>query len=368
MRRVRPALAFLLAPLLALSLLLGAPAGAVAGDSVVAGALLAQGKKALSSRKFEDAVALFHKAWTEDPNLAEAVYWKAQALEKMKNASAALVAYRDFLALVEKKKAAGRASAEEEKLRGQAAKRVESLAVSETEFRNLEAKYVADMLAAMRGFLAKNSPAAALDAAARVLEFAPTNAEALAVKKKLSAPGEQDTGPFAEVFQWTDILGEKLLPASESVVYGDGTVALDVRNSGKLRPRPGVSFASDFGYDTEFRVTDPYGKDWSVGLTFGDTSEGWFALNLRSSGLGLSLGKPREAVTTLADVALPGVDVAAWHSLGLVSRGNVVQAWLNGEKKIEVTVTQRNDAAGEVGVQQASCRVEWRRIRAGRIK
>src|SRR5688572_12966965 len=109
MRRVRPALAILLAPLLALSLLLGAPAGAVAGDSVVAGALLAQGKKALSSRKFEDAVALFHKAWTEDPNLAEAVYWKAQALEKMKNASAALVAYRDFLALVEKKKAAGRA-------------------------------------------------------------------------------------------------------------------------------------------------------------------------------------------------------------------------------------------------------------------
>lgn len=368
MRNVRPAIAPLLAPLLALALLLGAPAVPAAGDSVVAGALLAQARKAMGSRKYEDAVALFHKAWTEDPNLVEAVYWKAQALEKMKDAPAALAAYRDFLALVEKKKAAGGTNAEEEKLRAQAAKRVESLAVSETEFRNLEAKYVAEMLTAMRGFVAKNASAGALEAAGRVLEVAPTNAEALAVKKKLAVPEPKDAGPFAGVLEWTDVLGEKLFPASESVVYGNGTVALDVKSSGKLRPRPGVNFTSDFGYDAEFRVADPYSKDWNVGIVFGDTSDGYFSLNLKSGGLSLLFGSPRAAPATLGDVILPGIDAAAWHSLGVVSRGNVVQAWLDGKKQLEATITQRSDATGEIGVQLTACRAEWRRVRAGRIQ
>jgi tetratricopeptide (TPR) repeat protein len=108
----------------------------VAGDAVVARTLLQNGKKAVTYRKYDEAVTLLRKALVEDPDLAEAAYWIGVALDRSKDDLGALAAYRDFLAILDRKGAA--ATPEEKKLRGTAQRRVDALAAGEKEFRKLE--------------------------------------------------------------------------------------------------------------------------------------------------------------------------------------------------------------------------------------
>jgi tetratricopeptide (TPR) repeat protein len=347
------------------ALILGPAHPALAGDSVVAKTLFTEGKKAFNARKYEDAATLFKKAASEDPFLIEAVSWRAQALEKCKDTAGALAAYREYISLAERKKGSGGLSPEEDRLRGAAEKRVEALAQSEKEFRALEEKYVADLLAVAKARLAKGEPAAALKAADRVLEILPRQEEALALHRRLSE--ESPNGPFAAVFEWKDLLADRSFQ-SNSVSYTEGKLTLDATIGGKLRPTPGVSFGSDFGYEAEFRIATAYDPAWTAGLSFGDTSEGYYGLIAYRTKLDLAYGKPPANPTILGSVATEEVAVEAWHRIGVLTRGNVIEGWLDGRKCIESTLKGRTDAAGEIGISMTCCRVEWRLIRAGRIK
>lgn len=359
-----PALLPALAALLAVPAAF-APAPAVAGDPVVAKTLLESARKSLAAKKYDEAVQLLKRVSTEDPSLIEAVYLRAQALEKLKDDPGALAAYREFLDLFAKKAASGGTTPEEQKLKPPAEKRVAAMAVPEAEFRKLEEKYVADLLAYARDRAAKD-PAAALRAANRVLEVAPRNPEALALRDRLGPP--KDPGPFGEIETWRDFLKEGAFKAGPGIDLADGVLTIDTKTGGKLRPNPRSEPEGKFAFESEFRVLDVWEETWNLGLSAGETAAGYYGVTISRTAVEVHYGKAGTKPITVASRAMAPLDLAAWHRFGMVARGPALEVWLDGEKVVDVKVTLTADLAGELGISQQGCRAARRVLRMGQFR
>lgn len=341
------------------------PAHPSPGDAAVAKTLLEAGKKAFGARKYEEALALLRKAQAEDPALLEAIAWKAQALEKVKDDAAALAAYREFLDLLSRKEASGGATAEERRQGTAAEKRVEALAFAEREFARLEGKFASDLMALARDRIQKGDPSSALRAAERILAVLPKHPEATALRNGFVEPSEG--GPFADVAAWKDYLPGRPFPV-DSAVYAEGILTLDTKSGGKLRIQPPVSLGPDFAYEVEFRLLAAHEPAWSAGLCFGETQDGLYTLQAGRSEVSLLQGKVGGAPRTLASIAVAPVEPGAWHRLGIVVRGNRWRIWYDGEGLAEGADDSVVTISGEIGIAQKSSKVERRVLRTGTLR
>jgi tetratricopeptide (TPR) repeat protein len=334
---------------------------ALCGDAVVAKSLFDSGKKAFAAKKYDEAVPLFRKAFAEDATLLEAVYWRAQAHEKANDAVSALAAYRDFLDLLGKKSGA---TAEEQKLKPLAEKRVDALSVADREFQKLEDKYVADLLAVAKAKLASD-PAAALAAAMRVLEAQPKNAEALALRDRLGDKKEEN--PFAGIDTWRDFVKDKTL-RSEVVKYAGDLMTIEIKAGGKIRPDPAMTLGTDFGAEMEVRVAEVFDPAWVVGFSIGETKDGYYGVTLENSQVRVLYGKPKARPTIIASLATQPLDRAVWHKLGLVVHGAHIMVYVDGQKVIDESQGERADFSGDVGVTVVGSRAEFRMAKFGAKK
>lgn len=339
----------------------GFAVSAFSGDAVVAKALLESGKKALAAKKYDEAIPLFRKALAEDPTLIEATYWRAQVHEKAKDDASALAAYREFLDLYAKK--AG-ITADDQKLKALAEKRVEALAVAEREFQKLEEKYVADLLALAKAKVASD-PGAALAAANRVLEIAPKNAEALALRDRL---GEKKTeSPFAGVEAWRELVKDKSF-RTDSVKYPADVMTIDLATGAKFRPEPPVELTTDYAAEMEVRIAAVYDDKWFAGFTIGETKEGYFTVSIEKAQVRVLYYRPKQRPDHVASHAIAPPDLTAWHRLGLCVHGARIEVYLDGEKVIDESQSQRVDFSGELGVGQLAAKAEYRMAHVGSFK
>lgn len=329
--------------------------------------LLEGGRKAISARKYDDALSVLRKALVEDPHLVEAAYWIAVAHEKGGDDSAALPAYREFLSLLEKKSAGP--SPEEKKLQPLAEKRVEALSVGEKEFEKIEDKYISDLLDFARDRFVRD-PGVAVRALDLVLAIRPKYPAAVALKEKIAGKGGEQAaaGAFADVAQWRDLIADRtIIPVPGRYTYTGETLTADMRDPHLTWPRNVIDMGSNFAYEIEFRVLEAYEAGWSVGLAFANSKEGYYKAMVEQAVLTLRAGKHGANGSDVKAAPLQNLDPAAWHRLGVVVRGNSVQVWFEGRKVIEERIPSRPELTGEMGVGLVGCRTEWRVFRAGRL-
>jgi len=352
--------------------LAGSPA--LAGDPSVARTLLESGKKALAARKIDEAVAHFRKALAEDANLVEAAYWIGVARDREKDDPGALAAYRDFLALLEKR---GNPSADEQKLKALAEKRVDALAAGEKEFQKLEDKYVEDLLAFARGKFLRDPAVAAL-ALDRVLAVRPNHPAALSLYEKIGGkpgakPGEKagegdDGNPAARgVKAWRDLLRNREI-SSDSITFTGDLMVFDAKGGKKVTSKKPIDEGGNLVYETEFRVVEAYDSGWLAGLTFSEKAESDFLAFFAQSGQVVLLQQVSDRDRKeLAQVAVTTLEVGSWHRLAVVLRGDAVEGWLDGKKLVDQRLRDRPDLSGELGIFQQACRTERRVFRAGKL-
>lgn len=333
----------------------------IAGDAVVARSLLDGGKKALTAKKYDEAIPLFRKALSEDPTLVEASYWRAQAHEKANDTIAALAAYREFLDLLAKKQSP---TPDDLKLKPLAEKRVDALALADKEFQKLEEKFVADLLAIARAKVASD-PGAALAAAQRVLEVQPKNAEALALQERLGEKKQEN--PLAGVDQWRDLVKDKSLH-SDVVKFPGELMTIEVKTSGKIRPDPALTMGADYAGEMEFHLAATFEDGWSVGFSLGETKDGYYAVRIERAQVTVMYGKPKQRPESIASRASAPLDTAAWHRLAFAVHGARIVVMVDGEKVIDEAQGQRDDFSGEAGVSVGYGRVEFRSVRVGSFK
>ncbi len=346
-----------------------AAAPAPAGDAAVARTLLETGKKAVHGRKYEEGVAILRKALQEDPDLSEAAYWIAVARERDKDDAGALAGYREFLGILDRR---GSPTAEEQRLRALAEKRLDALAAGEKELKKVEDRYVDDLLAFARDRLAKD-PAAALRALDRVFEVRPAYPAAASLHEKITGkpygggdPGAP--GPFARVAAWTDMIRERTILDDRNISYAGELMVVDIKGGSRLGPDRPVDVGTAFAYETEFRVTETYETGWCAGISFAENGDEWVSAFLRGAQLIVSRASKREpGHTDLANRAVPATDRDTWHRLGVVVRGSSWELWYDGKKVAEDRVQYRPDLGGEIGIWQQGCRAERRILRAGRL-
>lgn len=340
--------------------LLGTAETAFPGDAVVARTLLESGKKAFTAKKYDDALPLFKKALAEDPTLIESVYWRAQVHEKAKDNVSALAAYREFLDLYAKKPGP---SAEDQKLKPLAEKRIEALAVADREFRKLEEKYIADLLAIAKAKVA-GDPGAALGAVSRILEIQPKHAEALALREAL---GVKKESPFAGVASWRDLVkGQEY--HSDAISYTDGVMILERSGPGRLRSEPPAPMGAEHAGEMEFRLPVVSDPKWIIGFSIGETKDGSYGAVIEKGQVRVFFSRPKQQPVLISSRATPPLDLTTWHRLGYAVHGARIQVYLDNEMLIDEAQGERVDFAGECGVWLAYCKAEFRMIRLGEVK
>ena len=352
--------------------LAGSPA--LAGDPSVAKTLLESGKKALNGRKIDEAIAHFRKALVEDGNLVEAAYWIGAARDKEKDDPGALAAYRDYLALLEKR---GSPSSEEQKLRGLAEKRVDALAAGEKEFQKLEDRYVEDLLAFARAKFLRDPAVAAL-ALDRVLAARPNHPAALSLYDKIGGkPGAKPGGGAADgeggvpaargVKEWRDLLRNRDI-SSDAITFTGDLMSFDTKGGKKVTSKKPIDEGGNLVYETEFRVAEAHDSGWLAGLTFSEKGEADFLAFFAQSGQVVLLQQVSDRDRKEhAQVAVNTIEVGTWHRLAVVLRGDTVEGWLDGKRVVEQRLRERPDLSGELGIFQQGCRTERRVFRVGKL-
>ncbi|HEU4396088.1 MAG TPA: hypothetical protein VFS92_11020, partial [Planctomycetota bacterium] len=320
-------------------------AAAIFGDPALAKSLLEDGKKAVNSRKFDEAATLLRKALEEDPDLAEAAYWLGVGREKSKDDAGALAGYREFLAILDRK---GGGNAEEKKLRAQAEKRIDVLAAGEKEFQKLEDRYVDELLAFATAKTGRDNGAASM-ALERILAVRQGYPAAISLREKIegrsdaAASTDPDGPPLRHVKKWKDFIAERRLITS-TISYSDGLMIVDVPGGSVATAADPIHPGKEFVCDMEFRVTKARGE-WVAGITFGE-SGGNFLSAFASVSRVVLVEQAGSGQRSLQTALLPEIELNAWHRLVLAVRGPRVEAWFDGKKAFSHEFTDRGELKG----------------------
>jgi len=377
----------LLASALLAALVVAAPfAPAIAGDRTVALALVDQGKKALAKKSWIDAVTLFKKALQESPDLIEAEFLRAQALDKGGGTkSEAVAAYRSFLDLLEHK---SDATKEEQALKPQAEKRVSLLAAGEQEIQKLDDAFCAQLLQFAKKWRSKDK-AIAVEALRVLLSTKPDHAEAAELYKSLDGPplegaaGTSSEKPSAEkgaskpsvdtpfgklkIKEWRDFIADKAFDAPDTVQYDGAGLVVDVKGGKLVKVTNAPDLGKKYVIDVEYRVLEEKDRGWFAGALFAlDADQDMFTAFAQKTSLVVNHGNWKSGPgQDVINEPMKGADPSAWRRLGVKVDGASIELWIDGKRAGSANVATRADLSGGLGLAQQRCKAEYRVFRAG---
>jgi len=353
----------------------------VAGDRTVAAALVEQGKKALAKKSWTDAVTLFKKALQESPELIEAEYLRAQALEKGGGSKAeAVAAYRSFLEMLEHTPDAAK---DVQALKPQAEKRILALAAGESEIQKLDDAFATQLLQFAKKYQSKDK-AIAIEAMRLLLATKPDHAEAAELYKSLDGPplegaagapaakaaaGAAVDTPFGKlkIKTWHDFIADRAFDAPDVVKYEGEGLVVDLKGGKLVKVTNAPDLGKRYVIDVEFRVIEEKERGWFVGALFGlNADSDMFTAFAQKTTTVVNHGNWKTGPgPDMLSEPMKGGDPGAWRRLGVKVDGATVELWLDGKRAGSAKATDRTDLAGDVGLAQQRCKAEYRVFRAG---
>ncbi len=350
-----------------------AAAPVAAGDRTVALALIDQGKKALAKKSWTDAATLFRKAMQEAPELVEAEFLRAQALEKGGSRQEAVAAYRSFLELLEHK---SDATKDELALKPQAEKRITALAAGELEIQKLDDPFCAQLLAFAKKYKDKDK-AMAVEALRLLLLTKPDHAEAAEMYSALGGPaldgGDKpaDSKPAADspfgklkIATWHDLIADQSLNAS-SIQYADPGIVVDMKGGSLVKVGNSPDLGTKYVIDVEYRVVQEYERGWFAGALFGLAGDDMYTAFAQKSQAVVNHGNWKTGPgSDVISEAMKPVELGTWHRLGVKVDGLSIELWLDGKKVGSAGASGRTDLSGTIGLAQQRCKAEYRTFRA----
>ncbi len=364
--------------LIAVSLLLGLAGDHRAGaDEEVAKFLLSQAKKAISVRKYDEAVVKLQRVQEEDPTLLEAGYLLGQVFEKMKQPGKALGAYRTF-----RDACAAQGDGLEKKiarLLKKAQKRIATLGKGELELEKLQ-KAFGDDVVAFATRLQKSDEDIAVEALRRLVAIEPTHKAGNRLLSELT--GEEDltnaTGdidpkavPIGGIKVWDDLLAKRAIPPGGDTSYKRKVLTVDNEGNTIFWTDPAKRAPEVFVYEMEFRFTKEYANGYLVGLAFGQDEA-----VARKGGHEFVMAFAQKSLVTMVhasgtknldigEAARKATRLGTWHRLTAAVEGRKVRVFLDGKQVINASVPGRKSLAGPVGIFHQRCVAEIRILRMG---
>ena len=348
-----------------------APAGA---DEEVARFLLGQAKKALSTRKFDEAVTKLERAREEDPDLLEAAYVLGQVYEKKKEPAKALGAYRAFRDGCRIKGA--ELDVKLARLLKRASKRIAVLGKGEVALEKLQRAFCGNLLKfATRQ--QKEDPDIAVDALRRVLAVAPEHAAARTLLDELVGADDATTSdggvdprtvPIRGIKVWDDLLVHRAIPAGKRTSYKGKVLTIDNQGGTIYWTDPYKRAPETFVYEMEFRFVKDHANGYLLGLAFGlDRESGGedfvmaFAQRSQATIVHASNGKQID----IAETATKPNGYGVWKRFTVAVEGRKVRVRLDGKQILNASVPGRKQLSGPIGIFHQRCAAEIRMLRLG---
>lgn len=341
-------------------------------DEEVARFLLDQAKRAISARKFDEAVVKLERALEEDATLLEAAYVLGQVHEKKKEKGLALGAYRRFRdGCVAEGDALDKKLA---RLLSRAEKRIAVLGKGEKELLTLQASFGERILRLARRLQASD-PDLAIDALRRLVAVAPGNAAAKQLLGDLTGEGgpSADGGPspIPGITAWDDLLGERAIPPGKDIQYKRKLLTIDQQGGTIFWTDPTKRAPETYVLDLEFRFLREYAVGYLVGFAFAQDED-----VARSGGQEFVLAMAQKSSVVLAQAsggrnidlaehAVSAKPLETWRRLTVAVEGRKVRVYLDGEKELNATIPGRRDLKGPIGIFHQRSAVEIRTLRLG---
>ncbi len=370
---------------LAVGVLLGGVAvlvrapNALAADDAVARSLFDSGKDALAKRRYDEAVRFFRKALEEPGDVIEAAYWEAQAYEKLKRSSAALAAYRRFVALHDEKRSFTDVTTGETALLAKAQKRVEKLAVGERALAALQDAFVAKLIT-FAVTHETDDPAVARDALECALAIDPEHPDA---RQRFVDLGGSDAdgggvapatkappGPFERLKKkpWHDFIARKSL-GTNTATYTGASMFIDSKGGSIMRPTERVKTGERYVIDLDFRVLKQHARSWLVGVVVGWNGAEFYSAFAQRGQIVLNRGHADKGPIENIDVhPMKPIDPGRWHRLSVRVEGRAMVVWFDGDVVCRTEVADVAAVQGEIGLFQQRCKVEYRLVKSAELE
>jgi len=364
--------------LILLTLLAGVAGGNRAdADEEVARFLLSGAKKAISVRKYDEAVVKLERARTEDPGLLEVAYVLGQVYEKKKEPGKALGAYRAFRDGCRSNGA--QLDAKTARLLKLAERRIATLGKGEVELEKLQRIFGN----AVTGFAMRmhaTDPDIAVDALRRVLAVAPEHGAARKLLDELVGSDDMTTSggdidpkavPIAGIKIWVDLLRQRAIPAGKETSYQSKVLTIDSEGGTIYWTDPFKRAPETFVYEMDFRFVKDYSNGYLVGLAFAHDDEVArgggkefvmaFAQKSQATIVHASDDKNHEIAQTATKANKFGI----WKRLTVAVEGRKVRVLLDGKQILNTSVPGRKKLSGPIGIFHQRCVAEIRMLRLG---
>ncbi len=358
--------------LTALSAPLGPPSARA--DEDVAAFLLQQAKKAVSVRKYDEAVVKLRRAREEDPKLLEAAYLLGQVFEKMKKPADALGAYRAFR---DGCRAQGDALDKKlARLLKRAEKRIATLGKGEKELEKLQAAFGAKLV----GFatrLQRDDEDIAVDALERLLSVEPQHEAANRLLGELKGTSTDDgtidpkASPIPGIERWDDLLARRAIPPGNNTSYKRKVLTIDNEGNTIFWTDPAKLAPEEFVYDMEFRFTKEHANGYLLGFAFAQDET-----VARRGGHEFVMAFAQKSLVTIVhasggknidvgEAARKSSRLGTWHRLTVAIQGRKVRVFLDGKQVLNASVAGRKELSGRLGLFHQRCAAEIRMLRVG---
>lgn len=358
--------------------LLACPTAGARADEDVAKFLVSQAKKAISKRKFDEAIAKLERARTEAPDLAEAAYLLGTVYDKKKDAPGALAAYRDFRDICER--LGSKLSSRDKRYLKKAEKRLEKLG-SGGDALDAALDLFARRLTTLAMAWKDKDPDLARDAVRRVLAVRPKHkpaqdlldamngAEALADTD--DATPEGPPSPIPGIKTWRDLLKHRDIPPDNERQYKRKILTLDQEDGSIFWTNGPVRAPKRFVYDMEYRVLESHRPGELIGFAFAQDEakeeaggmDVVMAFAQRSTlNLVHATGNNNKDIGEVTSDAKP---YGIWRRLTIAVEGRKVYVYLDGKKLLSSSVSGRKSLEGPIGLFHQRCRCEIRMLRLG---
>ncbi len=344
----------------------------VQADDEVARFLLAQAKKAISARKFDEAVVKLERALEEDATILEAAYILGQVHEKKKEPGKALGAYRRF-----RDGCVAQGDALDKKLARllkRAEKRIAVLGKGEKELEALQTRF-GDRVLRLARHLRETDPDLAVDALRRLVAIAPQDAAAKQLLGELTGEGSTSAdggpSPIPGITAWDDLLGERAIPPGKDIQYRRSLLTIDQPGGTIFWTDPTKRAPETYVLDLEYRFLEEHAVGYLVGFAFAQDEA-----VARSGGQEFVLAMAQKSSVALAqasggrnidlaDQAVSAKPIATWRRLTVAVEGRKVRVYLDGDPVLNSTIPGRKDLQGPIGIFHQRCAVEIRTLRLG---
>ncbi len=345
-------------------------------DEEVAAFLLKQAKKAISLRKYDEAVVKLRRVLDEDPKLLEASYLLGQVFEKMKKPGEALGAYRAF-------RDGCRAQGEKldkklARLLKRAEKRIATLGKGEVELAKLQAAFGKKIV----GFASRHQREdgdIAVEALKRLLAVDPQHKDGRRMFGEItgtggpSADGDPDAGAtkIPGIDTWFDLLAKRAIPPGSNTSYKRKVLTVDNEGNTIFWTDPRKRAPDVFVYEMEFRFLEEYANGYLIGLAFAEDQD----VSKQGGHEMVMAFAQKSQVTVVHASGGKNIDVGestrratkfgTWHRLTVAVDGRKVRVLLDGKQVVNASVPGRKSLAGPIGIFHQRCVAEVRVLRLG---